>query len=182
MLPILLAVSLAAPVPKARDGALYFPVQQGTKRVLVTTSAGTTAETTETVTKAEVKDGALVVTLEREVGGRTVTMEFTVSASGVSRRSSPGDEPLAVFQPLAGATWESATPSQRTKYTVGPAEEVKVPAGTYQAIPVVSETDIEGQVFRSTSWYAAGVGVVKTVSGSRPGERVQVLKEFTPGK
>jgi hypothetical protein len=35
---------------------------------------------------------------------------------------------------------------------------------------------------KSTSWYAPGVGVVKVVSETNGTERVQELKEFTPGK
>ena len=67
-------------------------------------------------------------------------------------------------------------------YTVGKEEEVTVPAGTFKAIPVTSQVDVGGRLLKNTSWYAPGVGVVKVVMANDGNERVQELKEFTPGK
>jgi hypothetical protein len=75
-----------------------------------------------------------------------------------------------------------------TKYKLaafGP-EEVKVPAGTFMCIRVEEEND--GVNRESTSWYAPGVGLVKSVRVARltvnkaPEKMETVLTSFTPGK
>ena len=74
-------------------------------------------------------------------------------------------------------------PSSKFKYTTGKEEEVEVPAGKFKAIRVEMENVINGAVFRTTYWHAPGAGMVKIVSHDhKRGDRVQVLKSFTPGK
>jgi hypothetical protein len=70
----------------------------------------------------------------------------------------------------------------KATYTVGKEESVEVPAGKFKAIPVTAESTIGGRVAKVTTWYAAGMGVVKTVTEVNGTERVQELKEFTVGK
>lgn len=75
-----------------------------------------------------------------------------------------------------GESWEVPGGSKRT--VSGP-EEVKVPAGKYQALKVVWET--EGRTF--TSWYAPGVGEVKrTIKSCGQETAYRSLKSFTEGK
>lgn len=189
----LLAVSLAAPVPKVKPSDLYYPTVEGTKRVMQTKVGDQTTELTETVSKVGEKDGVYTVTISRDFGGRALEQEFEVSAKGVFRRPTAGPgkgEPQAVFKRPAneGDTWtveqqgfgKDATVT--VTYTVGKEKEVEVPAGKFLAIPVTMETTLGGRAVKSTSWYAAGVGVVKLVSDSNGTERVQELKEFTVGK
>jgi hypothetical protein len=184
MLALLLAASLAAPVPKVKETDLYWPTKEGTKRVMeVTTAGGNATETTETVTKVATKDGASVVTVERTANGKAVAFEYTVSGEGVARRQ-PGDTgSVDQFKPEAGATWATQNPgSANTTYTVGKPEEVEVPAGKSKAIPVVSEFDLGCTRLKSTSWYAPGVGLVKQTIKGQGTDQTSVLKEFTPGK
>jgi hypothetical protein len=191
---LLLAVSLAAPVPKAKAPELYYPTVEGTKRVMTMTFAGRTTETTETVSKVTEKDGTFTVTTSREIGGRVVEWVYEVSAKGVFRVTTPGGEkgepePLLKLPAKEGDTWASEQPgvaegpSSKATSTVGKEEEVTVPAGKFKAIPVTTEANLNGQIpIKVTSWYAAGAGVVKTVSEMNGSERVTELKEFTPGK
>jgi hypothetical protein len=189
----LLAVSLAAPVPKVKAPVLYYPTVEGTKRVMQAKVGDRTTETTETVSKVAEKDGTFTVTVSREIAGRTLDSTFEVSAKGVFRRPTAGPgkgEPQAVFKLPAkeGDTWtveqqgfgKDATVT--ATYTVGKTEQVTVPAGLYTATAVTLETELNGRAAKNTSWYAPGVGVVKIVSEVNGAERVTELKEFTPGK
>jgi hypothetical protein len=65
---------------------------------------------------------------------------------------------------------------------MGREEEVEVPAGKFKALRVEAEQELGANVFKSTLWYAPGVGLVKSVTNTNGTERVQVLKSFTPGK
>jgi hypothetical protein len=189
----LLAVSLAAPVPKAKAADLYFPTAEGTKRVTQTTSDGQTTETTETVSKVAEKDGVYTVTTSRDTGGQVEETVVEVSAKGVARLTAAGEKkadpvPALKLPAKEGDTWEVERPGPRkmpfvTTYTVGQEEEVTVPAGKFKAIPVTDRTERLGLVVRNTSWYAPGVGVVKLVA-EVDGRDVWVteLKEFTVGK
>jgi hypothetical protein len=189
----LLAAALAAPVPKAKADDLYYPTTEGTKRVMRTKSEdGTSTEATLTVTKAEEKDGTFTVTTTREVGRQRREFRNEVSARGVFSLPLPGErgEPRAALKLPAkeGDTWTTEQPASgtraawTTKHTVGKGEEVEVPAGKFLAIVVTSEYEVDGTAYKCTAWYAAGVGVVKSVSASDRTERVQELTEFTPGK
>jgi hypothetical protein len=117
------------------------------------------------------------VTVELSRGGKSDTSEFVVSAKGVFR--STGTEPKPEFQPAPGTSWTSG---DDTTHTVGREEEVKVPAGTFKALPVVTVVQLPGGQYKYTTWFAPGVGVVKSVSPGQKGETVQVLMAFTPGK
>jgi hypothetical protein len=73
---------------------------------------------------------------------------------------------------------ETPTVIPSRTFVVGPEEEVAVPAGRFQAVPIVSE---EGH-YRVTEWYALGVGLIKfegTTNGAV--QELTVLKSFTPG-
>ena len=65
--------------------------------------------------------------------------------------------------------------------TVAGVEEVKVPAGTFRAIRVVTEsTDSSGKEFQTiTTWYAPGIGPVRIDYANSKTCR---LVSFTPGK
>jgi hypothetical protein len=47
---------------------------------------------------------------------------------------------------------------------------------------VVSEMNPSGRPAKTTSWYAAGVGLVKSVTTYNGFDTTDVLKSFTPGK
>lgn len=184
----LLAVSLAAPVPKAKAPELYFPTVEGTKRVMQAKSGDQTTETTETVTKVAERNGTHTVTVSREVGKSTYEVWYSVSAKGVSEL---GQHRVAWVTPLLklpaneGDTWtferQIGGPAKIT-YTVGKEEEVEVPAGKFKAIPITEESGNGRNAQSGITWYAPGVGVVKVVSKTNGTERVSELKEFTPGK
>lgn len=188
----LLAVSLAAPVPKAKAPELYYPTVEGTKYVMRRTVGKETVETTHTVTKAEEKDGTHTVTVSRDVGGQVVEFRCEVSAKGVFAVADPrgkfaDPQPVLKLPAKEGDTWTSERPGPgkvafTITHTVGKEEEVVVPAGKFKAIPVTTEDRLSGEARSVTTWYAAGVGVVKTVAVSNGAEQVQELKEFTPGK
>ena len=189
----LLAATLAAPVPKAKPAELYFPTVEGTKRVMQLKTGDSTSETTEVVSKVTEKDGKFTVTISRDFGGRVIDIEYEVSAKGVFAVSDPNGklaepEPRFKLPAKEGDSWTVDRADRQRKrtgtatLTVGKEEEVEVPAGKFKAIPVTTESDLGGAAVKGTVWYAAGVGVVKTATAFGGTDRVQELKEFTPGK
>jgi len=61
---------------------------------------------------------------------------------------------------------------------VGP-ESVKVPAGTFEAILVISRTLMQGLEIGQSTWYAAGIGMVKRIQETRfQGKRQSVTFEL----
>lgn len=57
--------------------------------------------------------------------------------------------------------------------------QVKVPAGTYTCLVVETKTTESGGELKQTSYYAAGVGLVKYVSQSKAGNWSSQLKSFS---
>jgi hypothetical protein len=60
--------------------------------------------------------------------------------------------------------------------------EVKVPAGTFTALPVETGLLAEGEALGITTWYADGVGMVKQKAVVGANTLTLQLKKFTPGK
>jgi hypothetical protein len=183
----------SAPKPKADDKAvMYLPTTVGDKRVLESSQNGKTSEISEWVTAVETKGGMTIVSFSRAAGGPSL-YQYGASADGMFRVSSAGvvyDPPYRLLKlpPKEGETWEAespATPGQparKFKYTTGKEEEVEVPAGKFKAVRVEMENEINGAVLRTTYWHAPGAGMIKIVTHETRGDRVQVLKLFTPGK
>lgn len=168
-------LALAAPVPKdAGKTPIYFPTAVGAKWVYEDTDG----ETEEVEVYEVEKDGDNVVVGRRRVGETVPYTKMIVSADGL--RQPPdreGEKGWVLKSKLkAGESWEVPGGGKRT--VSGP-EEVKVPAGKYQALKVVWEDD--GRTL--TSWYAPGVGEVKRTV-KRDGVEIvyRSLKSFTEGK
>ena len=174
MIALLLASSLAAPVPKAKAEP-YFPTREGAKMVFEYPAGRETKEVEQTVTRVASERGTHTVTVETKAFGGVMTGEQVVSGDGIT--SKLGDQRTKTFQPAAGSTWtEQVSGRGKTEFTVGKEVEVKVPAGTYAAIPVAC---VDEHGTRMTTWYAQGVGPVKM---ELDGQVVMELKAFTPGK
>jgi len=177
MFTTLLALSLAAPVPKETKAKLYLPTKEGTKSVMVSTLGNNTAEIVEKVRKVESTAGGFVVTME----GPSESVVYEVTGKGVFRRFGPDKRLLAVLDlsKTGDGKWEvKLTEDETASFTMGKVEEIEVPAGKFQALRV----DEEARTGRHTVWYAEGVGVVKSVSVHAGQVMTQELKSFTPGK
>jgi hypothetical protein len=146
------------------------------------------------VTRVEKKGAGIRVTTGQEVTpGKILKTVTDVSAKGVYLVEFAGKVhadpvPLLKLPAKAGDSWtvERQIPADggvaTFTYTVGKVEEVKVPAGTFQAIRVEERTDPTVLRMRATRWYAPGVGLVKAITSSGKIEQTQVLKSYTPGK
>lgn len=185
----LLAVALAAPVPKEfanpRD---YFPTAVGSKWEYVSSGVGEDRTHSEEITAADEKDGELRVTFRRvrpEVKDGFDTV-YTVGKKDISlAKSGPlvYDPPLPTLRKgmKIGDNWEVETSISGRKTTfefkVGEAAEVKTPAGKFLAVPVTRKTK-GSKLAGYTLWYAPDVGLVKTDAG----QVTTVLTKFTIGK
>ena len=91
----------------------------------------------------------------------------------VSLRECEFDPAMCLLKlPLkAGREWAMKSKIEGTEFqltaTTGKPESIKVPAGTFEAVPVVQTGTIGGKPFEATHWYALGVGL-----GRGAGERV----------
>ncbi|MBN9523600.1 hypothetical protein J0H58_34665 [bacterium] len=181
-----LTPAAATPIPADALAPPLFPTAVGTRWVY----RDAPQEWSETITAAEKRSGATVITIEKKIlkaGGPGVsTLKVEVSNRGVIRVEVNGqkDDIRHYWLKLPaepGTEWRETWPQGSTVRTrVSNLERITVPAGTYQAIPVEAESKHPAEVvaIRTTSWYAPGVGLVKQDGGSYE----ILLTSFTPGR
>jgi hypothetical protein len=194
---LLVVVGSVGSAPRLKDvpGGSYFPTTVGDRLVTEMRYKTHTDEYTEVVTAVEKKDGAVVVSVGREVDGKVSpqSSDVRVTDKGLFRMSLLGtvyDEPYCILKlPLKpGETWTSESASgggavkSTFKYKAIKEEDVEVPAGKFHAFRIEVDVDTRGRATHSTIWYDARVGVVKMEYGDGDSGYVRVLKSFTPGK
>jgi hypothetical protein len=68
---------------------------------------------------------------------------------------------------------------------VGNSQQIQVPAGQYNAVPVTLTTSVKGQTIDTTYWFAPNVGIVRqtaTIPGpAGPITITTELEKYTPG-
>ena len=187
-----LAVIPSAAAPRTRDAAKplrYFPTTVGTRAVYQAFGG----EVTEAVTAVEQKDDAIFVTVEASLPGKGEPMrsKVQVTSSGVFRAAvgdTQFDPPCCLLRlpPEVASKWEFEVPDPpgvaNVKWTaVITGEEVReVPAGKFNTVRVDYEfIDSNDKPVRSTAWYAAEIGMVKSSYGA---DQPTVLKSFSAGK
>jgi hypothetical protein len=176
-------LAFAAPVPKKKATALYFPTTVGTKWVM---ECG--KERSEyTVTEGVEKEGEWLVKIEVLEGGEKGTAERVVSAEGVFGKLPSGKRTkLLESPPKKGAKWAAEEHFANGQLEVAVVcevlreEKVKVPAGEFEAVVVEERVEHKGKLqAKSTRWYAPGRGVVKMVVGK---DEEWVMTSFEKGK
>jgi hypothetical protein len=184
---------VAKPADKQPD---YFPSRVGDKWVYVYVDGPEKTkgvESTWTVLAVEEKSGVKTVHLGQlySIDGKFhEDHDLELSAKGILQTRSPRvigiprkkyDSPRVDLKlpHKEGQTWDNDD-LKETLTAHGP-EEVKVLAGTYQAIRVEhrKKGDTKSEVFR-TEWFAPRVGVVKIKINT--GSIAIEMKSFTPGK
>jgi hypothetical protein len=104
-----------------------------------------------------------------------------------------GKEPIPLLKLPAkfGDTWNAEIRSaaydmvvSKSTYKVGKEELIEVPAGKFNAIPVETYSDkaTDPEKPLSTTWFAPGVGIVKSIWLGGTAKPSTVLKSFTEGK
>lgn len=156
----------------------FFPGSVGTSWTYEFSNGGTR---TIRIAKSEVKDGAVVVTLDEEMRDKKLLYYNTIiiTSSGVyqlRRRGDTFDTPkLELKLPFKNErTWEweqdvlrkddesGAEFKEHAVYKAVGAEEVNVPAGKFVTIKVDVSCATGLVKTQYTVWYARGVGMVKT--------------------
>lgn len=190
---VLLAVAAfapAAPAPKAKPTACFFPYAVGTKWEYIR-DGDPKKVYTEEVVEAKEKDG--VVTFKVDVTTDTGEKQFakyTITGGELLVTAKPNaayDPTLLVRKEVMKACdeweikWElkydgGAITVEET-LTVGKAEELTTPAGKFTAMPITRK--IHGVNGETVMWYADGVGLIRHTNDSQK-EPVQELKSFTP--
>ncbi len=192
---ILVASGLAGSAPKLKDlpAGDYFPTTVGDRWVTEFQYKTNTVEYAEVVTAVEKRDGARVVSVGRESGGKVgpQTSDVRVTDKGLFRVSQLGtayDAPYCILKlPLKpGESWTSEVRSDGTvtstfKYKAIKEETVEVPAGKFKAFRIEVDIDTQGRPGRSVLWYDSRVGVVKMEHEAGDSSYVRVLKSFQPG-
>lgn len=180
------AVTIPASGSEDKKPLLYFPTTVGSRWEYE--SDGFVRVEVVTAVK-ETKEGKHVdVGIEFD-GKVTQSGRLVVSEQGLCVVSGRGaidlKEPVWLLKlpHKEGNKWDTVIDIAPGKWggvskATGP-EEVKVPAGTYQAIVVRYEGNAPGQDHVvTTRWYAPDVGKVKELYD----KKLTVLKRFTPGK
>jgi hypothetical protein len=182
------AIAPAAPVPpEAKKPGLYFPTKVGTKWVYQT--EGEKHESVEVVMEIEDKEGEKLVKIGHERDGKAVyDCTIAVSEKGLSLVEtgiSPLGEPcwLLKLPHKSNNKWDVVLSpvvfsTLKGKAVANGPEKIEVPAGKFEAIRVKIDLAYDDGREMITTWYAPGIGKVKEVRG----ERIEVLKSFTPGK
>lgn len=177
----------AADDPKKPD---YYPGTKGNKWVYRVEANGMKIDVTTEVTKSELNDGKRSFTVETKIGDESTSEELHSDDKGLYRASFNGiatDKPVTIMQyPPKPGKW-----TQKVKIlgqdltattTAKDVAEVKVPAGTFKAIPVEVVAEIAGQKITGTTWYANGVGIVKQDMNIAGTPVLMELLKFTPAK
>jgi hypothetical protein len=192
VLPLAVVSLAAAPLPKARDKAAPFVMtKEGDTKVSEIRADGSVSEVIEVVSKVEKKGDTVRVTVSRQLKGRAqAEATFEASPKGVFLVAAAGKDladprPYLRLPAKEGDTWtwsEEAPPAKHT-WTAAKWEDVEVPAGKFQALRVEARLDSPGAPTRTgTYWFAPGMGVIKSVLNTGPGEQTTVLTSFKPGK
>lgn len=169
----------AGPAAAGRAG-LYFPTTLGTERVF--TRGG--RDEKDVVTAVEKDGDGFLVTVAGPGGRGPDARVVAVSADKLAIRSEGGrtyPTPYLALLPNATAAdrWYSFGTPDSEAYRVVGAEQVTVPAGTFESLRVEYGTQTPaGFVPSGTIWYVEGVGSVKHTQG---GGDVLVLKSIKPG-
>jgi hypothetical protein len=171
----------------------FFPLKAGTKwHYQVDLGTGQKGTMVNQIAKIETIGGKDVARLESVVNGNVVATDFlSANNEGVFRNRFNEFEVtppvcLLKYPTKEGATWETQTKFSDQQLTVtgreGKSEEVQVPAGKFQAVPVVVEATTEGIKISTSFWFAENVGIVKqTIDWGGKTINVELVK-FEPGK
>lgn len=191
MLPTIVFVLLGPcglPGQETHKGTEYYPVQVGNTWHY---REGDTAFLVR-VAKQEQVDQTFCALLETCVNGSVVATEHVAPGKdGVYRYTVAGQKakrPLCFLKlpPRHGETWtaETLVADQRIllEFVCGD-EDIQVPAGKYRAIRVTTTRfEVGDRKHSLTTWYAQGVGMVKTTITVDGVERIVELVKFEPGK
>ena len=193
-------VASAAPVPKDATQEPYYLTTKGT----TWTYRVNEREETFVVTDVQKKDGATIVSVGQLAFGKPEWVkDVIVSDAGVFEKkagSAAHKKPLPLLELPAKAgdvkeiDWSGPPPGKeplKWRKTVGSAEAVKTPAGTFHAISVESafyrktEDGGRGELrCREKKWFAPGVGLVREVieQDGQAEKEWGVMVSFTPTK
>lgn len=185
--------ALGAPVPKEADKPVYYcPTKVGdTWDYVNPEEKEKTTCIAWTVLAVEEKNGVKTVQFgqfyaidgkfheehDLEVSAKGIIGTRSPVVLGIPRKKYDSPQIDLKLPHKDGQSWENKD-FKETLTAYGP-EEVKVPAGTYQAIRVEhhANSDPKDRILR-TYWYAPRVGIVKV----KAGDLTLVMKSFTPGK
>src|SRR5262249_17564341 len=171
----------------------FFPIKAGTKwHYQVDQGTGQKGTMVNQIAKIESIGGKEVARLESVVNGNVVATDYlSANNQGLfpNRHNNIEVSPqncLMKYPLKEGATCETQTKFSDQQLSVtgreGKSEDVQVPAGKFQAIPVVVEATTNGMKISTSFWFAENVGIVKqTLDWGGKTVNVELVK-FEPGK
>jgi hypothetical protein len=173
------------PGPPAVPDSDYYPLQVGTTWIY----RGADKPLTIRVARHEVVDGTPCAVVETLRGKEVATTQHVFAKSdGVyalknndTRLSKP--LPLLKLPPSPGLTWQVRFQigghDRLATYRIGKTEEIEVPLGKFEAIPLQSQI-VEGGVRQMalTHWFAREIGMVKQVVQTEGQTRTYELEKF----
>ncbi len=204
---------IAAPVPKDIKPVDFFPLKEGSTWEYSVTDSQKKDQTEEKVTISKVtKKGDEITAIEEgrgAVGGKASEIKATPKGITLSQSNAGTNMEWTIWKPGAkkGDTWANKIDfgaaigggaggqeiNAQMNTEVGGMEEVKVPAGKFNAQLVTTTITLSLGAMQNITlsmkiWLVDGVGIVRTQTsgGGLPGgielSRVTELKKYTPGK
>lgn len=185
----LAAIVLVLPAHVYADD--YFPVHKGSKWVYVSGDSRSTHQYIIEVVDTR-KDGTkTIVTMTATDGDEVRKMIVEVDSAGVHQTNLDGESfypRLTILSDSlkAGSRWRNDVKAEKHsrvgEWICFEPVTIRVPAGEYKAVPVVSVSKYFGDDTIATGWYAPGIGLVKQVLVSKGSSITRVLKSYTPGQ
>ena len=197
---VMLLAALPAPAARIAQKAKtndktpdYYPLKAGNKwHYQIDGGGGQKATVVYQVVKIKNVNGNPIAVVEQLINGEVRASEHIgVEAGGVFKYQYKGIDispPVCLLKyPIKeGSTWETEPKIGSQQLTVSGRQsgivEVKVPAGTYQAVSVKLETTVKESKVITTYWFAPDVGIIKESMGIPGGSINMELVKFEEGK
>ena len=167
----------------------YYPLQVGNRWDYDLTANGNTVPMSTTIARSETIDGVPLAVLEMSMQGKMVASEhLRQTDKGLVRYRSGQFVPTPPFvmvkYPIkSGDKWDGSfkVGEAKANYSSEAEEEtIEVPAGKYKTMRVAIKIEENGNVVKTTYWFAENVGFVKQTIEAANVDVVVELRKFEP--
>jgi len=174
--------SLLSWAANSNDASNYFPMKTSNKwHYKVTLNDKTSYD--QIIQVGEPKDGQLrlIVVIN---GTPQVEIDYIQKETGLFKTREVSKDSTIVMEPLQMVLsaklnignnwkWQSTNGKMQEKTKVIKKEQIKVPAGKFEAILIECEgVDAQGQAYKDQAWYAKGIGIVKDIYTANDGKSI----------
>jgi hypothetical protein len=170
------------------DDKAYFPLEQGNQWAYKSVYFDGTSFREDLVVQSQEKDDIRLMVFSN--GNPLAEIQFQRTKDGLFKTKEISGAGTSTYDPIqlslasklnVGASWSWKSADGKGKYAakVLAGGKVTVPAGTFDTILVRTEGESEsGEKYTDETWYAKGVGYVKSVTTIDGKKKVDELAEY----